>query len=103
MKLTLLANSGAYAVDGWRAAKREILVLASGRPVHHASRRTMLRATAVRTCCSRVLASPIYRQCRRSKSCRAWAGTVKLLGGSRELGELDDERAGGGYAASVIP
>ena len=30
-------------------------------------------------------------------------GTVKLLGGSRELGELDGERAGGGYAASVMP
>src|SRR5688500_17979609 len=30
-------------------------------------------------------------------------GTVKLLGGSRELGELDGERAGGGYAASLMP
>ena len=31
------------------------------------------------------------------------AGTVKLLGERRELGELDGERAGGGYAASVMP
>ena len=30
-------------------------------------------------------------------------GTVKLLGGSRELGELDGERAGGDYAASLMP
>ena len=28
---------------------------------------------------------------------------VKLLGGSRELGELDGERAGGGYAAGLMP
>jgi hypothetical protein len=30
-------------------------------------------------------------------------GTVKLLGGSRELGELDGERASGAYAACLMP
>src|SRR3954451_822831 len=40
----------------------------------------------------------------RSKQGRkAQSGTVKLLGGSRELSELDGERAGGGYAAGLMP
>src|SRR4051794_10107678 len=40
------------------AAKREMRVGASGRPVNQAVTRSRLRAAAVATCCRRVLARP---------------------------------------------
>ena len=46
---------GRYAAS---AAKREMRVGASGRPVNQAVTRSRLRAAAVATCCRRVLARP---------------------------------------------
>jgi uncharacterized protein YbaR (Trm112 family) len=47
-----------YTIKGFRDAKTDRLVLASGCPVSQASSRTTLRARAVKICCRRVLASP---------------------------------------------
>src|SRR5262245_4179779 len=59
--LTLVANS--YAA--FRAAKGEQRVFAGGVPANHSPILTILRAAAVAICCKCVLASPIYRDCRR--------------------------------------
>jgi phosphate acetyltransferase len=56
--LTLVAKSKAVRQATWSVAKRERRVLATGMPAHHAATRTRLTATAVRTCCRRVLARP---------------------------------------------
>lgn len=53
---TPLANS-ADAYKGRSRVKGEVLVVASGVPVSHASARPRSSAMAVRTCCKRVLAS----------------------------------------------
>ena len=57
--LMLVTKSVAGQAATWRAAKREQRVLATGVPAHHSATRTRLIATAVRTCCRRVLARPM--------------------------------------------
>jgi len=54
----LVAKSAADQAAIWSAAKRERRVLTAGVPAHHSATLTRLIATAVRTCCKRVLARP---------------------------------------------
>src|SRR5215510_12698549 len=56
------------AFAGARAAKREVRVVARGRSSSHATRRSILMAAAMATCCTWVFAKPRYRVCRRPKA-----------------------------------
>src|SRR5918999_746006 len=53
------------AQAGARAAKREVRVLARGRSSSHATRRSILIAAAIATCCKWGFATPQYRVRRR--------------------------------------
>ena len=57
-----LATSAAYpgpmVCSGARAAKRDVRVLASGRPSNHATSRSILIAAAMATCCKCVFGKP---------------------------------------------
>src|SRR5262244_693238 len=55
------ASPGLAALAGARAAKRESRVVARGRPSSHATRRSILIAAAMATCCMWVLGKPRYR------------------------------------------
>src|SRR5215470_16994898 len=56
------------APAGARAAKREVRVCARGRSSSHATRRSILMAAAIATCCRWVFAVPQYRVRRRPKA-----------------------------------
>src|SRR5262245_42227822 len=57
---------------GARAAKRESRVMARGRSSSHATRRSILIAAAIATCCTWVFAKPQYRVRRRPKARTPW-------------------------------
>ncbi len=60
------------AFAGARAAKRESRVMARGRSSSHATRRSILIAAAIATCCTWVFARPQYRVRRRPKARTPW-------------------------------
>src|SRR5919109_4812922 len=60
------------AQAGASAAKRELRVLARGRSSSHATRRSILIAAAIATCCKWVFATPQYRVRRRPKARTPW-------------------------------
>src|SRR5215475_13567321 len=67
------ASPGLAALAGASAAKRESRVMARGRSSSHATRRSILIAAAMATCCTWVFARPQYLVRRRPRALTPWA------------------------------
>src|SRR5215470_5825755 len=76
--LQAATSPGWSAETGARAAKREVRVVARGRASSHATRRSILMAAAIATCCRWVFAVPQYRV-RRSPKARTPCASVPSM------------------------